>query len=249
MMSIHLSCGVVPLQGSFELWLNNKKLTSVPSGVLNLTGLTKLELDNNELRSLPSEISKLTGLTALWLHYNELRSLPSEISKLTGLTVLYLENNQLTSLPSEISKLTRLTELSLSDNQLTSVPPEMAELTGLTWLGLRGNPIASVTQDDARHNEDARAALIAVSGMAQLNRWTDWPAADRFVRCHKVFGRWSGFEAARAELEMRLPMELVLEVLLYLVNTDINGKNYWDYTPQTTAMDLALVLHARDKGA
>jgi len=54
-----------------------------------------LFLNDRKLKSIPGKIGLLTQLEDLYLHKNELKSIPIEIGKLTQLQILNLNNNPL----------------------------------------------------------------------------------------------------------------------------------------------------------
>jgi hypothetical protein len=90
-----------------KLWLNNNKLTSLPTEIGDLSHLEILNLDNNQLTSLPASIGNLTSLRALNLDDNQLSELPPEIGQLTNLHELYLQENHLVPWPRRIIWLMR----------------------------------------------------------------------------------------------------------------------------------------------
>jgi internalin A len=130
--------------GSTELSLSSKKLTSLPAGIGRLTNLRSLSLSSNQLTSLPTEIVQLTNLRSLYLSNNQLTSLPAEIVQLTNLRSFSLSGNQLTSLPAEILQLTNLRSLSVHNNQLMKLPAEIGQLTNLQTLSLSYNRLTSL---------------------------------------------------------------------------------------------------------
>jgi len=130
-----------------EMYLSNKRLTSIPPEIAQLTKVRSLYLGDNTLTSLPAEIGQLTNLESLNLGGNRITSLPSEIGQLINLTSLDLGSNALTSLPAELWELKNLTSLDLRSNRLSSLPPELWEFTNLTNLNVAGNRIASLPSE------------------------------------------------------------------------------------------------------
>jgi len=113
--------------------------------------ITELYLAQRRLSTLPPEIGNLISLSELNLWYNQLTMLPPEIGSLTSLLELDLTNNQLTTLPTEIGNLSSLSLLSLSDNQFAMLPPEISNLSSLSF-SRRPSPIGQPVDDIATGN-------------------------------------------------------------------------------------------------
>jgi Leucine-rich repeat (LRR) protein len=76
------------------LWLNDNRLTSLPSELGQLSKLTYLNLDRNPLTALPDSLGRLSNLTWLRLNQNRLTALPTDLSGLAqNLKTLYLMGN------------------------------------------------------------------------------------------------------------------------------------------------------------
>jgi len=121
------------------LYLNNNKLTSLPTSIGSLTSLKVLYVWKNKLTSLPAEIGQLSSLKWLFLAHNQLTELPARIGQLEKLEQLYLQDNKLASLPKEIGNITNLQKLILSRNRLDTLPSKIINLTNLKQLWLAGN--------------------------------------------------------------------------------------------------------------
>ena len=83
------------------LYLQYKKLPTLPAEIGNLQGLGMLYLRNNNLTNLPAEIGNLQALKYLHLNDNNLTTLPAEIGKVQGLKWLRLDNNPITKTEQE----------------------------------------------------------------------------------------------------------------------------------------------------
>ncbi len=130
--------------GSTELDLSKKKLTTLPHELFELTNLSTLDLSGNLFVTLPSNICQLTNLNNIDLSGNLFATLPQEICQLRNLTRLALSNNQLANLPPEISQLENLTTLNLNNNLLAALPQEICQLRNLTRLSLSSNQLTTL---------------------------------------------------------------------------------------------------------
>lgn len=93
--------------------------------IFGMRFLTALYLNDNKLTALPSEINLLDNLTYLDVSNNNLRSLPTSIGDLVNLRELNISNNNLRRLPNEVGKLFLLQQLRLQGNPL---PPEISNI-------------------------------------------------------------------------------------------------------------------------
>ena len=88
------------------LSVSNNQLAGLPQIALNM--LEALYLDNNRLTELPTSVGDLKELRVLKVRNNQLVGLSSSIQKLSKLSWLYLDKNSLKELPSEIGHLKEL---------------------------------------------------------------------------------------------------------------------------------------------
>ena len=131
-----------------ELFLNNNRISKLPSSISELVKLEYLNLDHNQLAELPNSIGCLSGLRYLMVEDNQIAELPGSIGQLTNLKQLNLYNNQLTNLPDSIGQLTtNLKELLLHNNQLTGLPDSICFLTGLRECYLSNNQFSQKEQE------------------------------------------------------------------------------------------------------
>ncbi|MCP4611866.1 MAG: GTP-binding protein [Planctomycetes bacterium] len=129
--------------GTKELNLSYRDITSLPAEIGWLENLTILDLWGNQLSSLPAEIGNLINLKKIWLSENILRSLPPEIGNLKNLTKLDLSTNKLSNLPPEISTLKNLTHVWLDGNKFTDISAFMG-LKKLQLLDICNNQISEL---------------------------------------------------------------------------------------------------------
>lgn len=101
-----------------SVYLDYKRLTTIPTAVGNLMKLKRLYLQNNQLTILPLSIINLIEINTLWLNNNKLTNLLPDIGNLFALETLYLDNNQLETLPTPVGNLVKLKCLNLSGNPL-----------------------------------------------------------------------------------------------------------------------------------
>ena len=79
-----------------KLYIDNNKLSHLPSTIGRLKNLSLLNASNNELLELPEEIGMLVNLRSLLVFDNSLHTLPFEIGYLHQLEILGIEGNPLT---------------------------------------------------------------------------------------------------------------------------------------------------------
>ena len=127
-----------------RLWIDDNRLTILPSCVLELNLLKVLRVSNNKIEFVPNEFNKLPQLHTLALDNNMLTQIPSTVFHLEHLEKLLLRGNRLISLPSEISNLQKLSFLQISSNQIETIPEELGELTQLVTCMLNSNLITTV---------------------------------------------------------------------------------------------------------
>ena len=121
---------------STELFLFNRKITSISNEIGSLSNLLKLDLSNNQLFSIPDEIGNLSNLLELDLSKNSINNLPSEIGNITSLTTLILNINNISSLPGSFINLSNLSHLDLSKNAFNSFPIIISNLTNLVLINI-----------------------------------------------------------------------------------------------------------------
>lgn len=78
-----------------KLYIDNNKLSHLPSTIGRLKNLSLLNASNNELLELPEEIGMLVNLRSLLVFDNSLHTLPFEIGYLHQLEILGIEGNPL----------------------------------------------------------------------------------------------------------------------------------------------------------
>lgn len=76
-----------------SLYLNNNKLTTIPSVVLKLKGLRVLDLSHNRINEIPPELGLCYNLRYLYLFDNNIKTLPYEFCNLIELLFLGIEGN------------------------------------------------------------------------------------------------------------------------------------------------------------
>ncbi|XP_033121731.1 caspase-8-like [Anneissia japonica] len=85
-----------------------------------LQNLEKLFIDNNRLTFIPSEINELVKLQSLWLNDNQIEWLPQSLAELPLLQDLQIKNNRLYGLPAYLAPgLDKLTSIEWEGNRLT----------------------------------------------------------------------------------------------------------------------------------
>lgn len=128
-----------------QLYLNNNRLTSLPSAVSLFHNLEFLDISNNGLTVICEGITRLTRLKTLIAKNNRLDefSLPKDFGSLQ-LEVLNFSGNRFEEIPLQCMKLLRLQSLSVGGNRLKSIPSEIENLTSLELLYLGGNLITAI---------------------------------------------------------------------------------------------------------
>ncbi|KAK9472540.1 Nocturnin [Dipodascopsis tothii] len=101
-----------------SLDIGGQGLRSLSLALFNYTFLEKLYINQNRLTVLPSAIGKLRHLTVLDISGNMLTSLPAEIGMLACLKTLLLFDNNLTTLPYEMGALYQLEMLGIEGNPM-----------------------------------------------------------------------------------------------------------------------------------
>ncbi|KAM9922476.1 hypothetical protein OXX59_005802 [Metschnikowia pulcherrima] len=76
-----------------SLYLNNNKLTTVPSVVRKLRGLRVLDLSRNRIGEVPPELGLCYNLRYLYLFDNNIKTLPHQFRNLIDLLFLGIEGN------------------------------------------------------------------------------------------------------------------------------------------------------------
>jgi leucine-rich repeat protein SHOC2 len=133
------------LEQHTHLYLDNKKINTLPENIENLSDLTGLSLRENQLNTLPESIGNLTNLTKIDLNYNKIATLPDSISNLSNLIELSLCGNKLITLSNSICNISNLMWLDLCDNQLSILPDNVINLSKLVGLNLEGNPLTDLS--------------------------------------------------------------------------------------------------------
>ena len=107
-----------------RLYLDAKKITTIPSSVFKLTNLELLDgnvyhSNNGRITEIPSEIQNLTKLKEIHFQNNKITEIPDTIGNLQNLLVLNLRNNQITQIPDSVLNLPNLKVIDLFGNPLT----------------------------------------------------------------------------------------------------------------------------------
>lgn len=76
-----------------SLYLNNNKLTSIPSQIRKLRGLRVLDLSRNNIQEVPADLGLCYNLRYLYLFDNKIETLPNEFRNLVELLFLGIEGN------------------------------------------------------------------------------------------------------------------------------------------------------------
>ena len=76
-----------------SLYLNNNKLTTVPTVIKKLRGLRVLDLSHNRISEVPGELGLCYNLRYLYLFDNNIKTLPNEFRNLIELLFLGIEGN------------------------------------------------------------------------------------------------------------------------------------------------------------
>lgn len=85
------------------LYINNMKLTKVPSKLNRLTDLRLLDLSHNKIKSMPS-LLPMAPIQVI-LNYNELESLPADFVKIDDIESFSCTDNKLKEFPAVLSNL------------------------------------------------------------------------------------------------------------------------------------------------
>lgn len=126
------------------LYIQSKKMTSLPAWAQELKSLTSLNIQCPSLTEIPQEIFYLPNLNVLNLSGCGISSLNFPIEVLSPLVELNLGRNKLKKFPSNIQQCKTLKGLYLADNQIDSIPRSIVELRGLKRLNLDRNNITNV---------------------------------------------------------------------------------------------------------
>lgn len=122
-----------------KIWINDKKLETIPSYCVHLINVTELFADQNRIQKIPKGIIKLHNLRLLCFYDNMLKTLPIELCYLSKLCILDLGCNLIVKIPSDISNLKNLRALYLNDNQIDEIPEEVFELRNLRVFEIQKN--------------------------------------------------------------------------------------------------------------
>lgn len=135
-----------------SLYLNNNKLTTVPSIILKLRGLRVLDLSHNRISEVPGDLGLCYNLRYLYLFDNNIKSLPSDFRNLIELLFLGIEGN-----PIDLKQANLLAEKGTKAliRHFRDLEPAFPEPKPRKWLLLEddGEIIDPVT-NPAIYNED-----------------------------------------------------------------------------------------------
>jgi internalin A len=124
---------------STELDLSGLEIESLPELIKGLTNLKTLYLNNNKLSGLPSVLSQLDSLEVLNVSSNLIETI---LGNLPGnLRALYLNNNKIKAVPENLRNNPSIEKLYITQNNLAEIPEWIDEMSGLVVLNLSGNQI------------------------------------------------------------------------------------------------------------
>lgn len=130
---------------SWQLFLHNCELESVPDSVWELTQVSALLFCRNKLRTISPHIGKLNDtLTSLYLNGNPFRVFPEVVCQLDRLTELAVNGCLLQSLPPSFARLRSLKKLIAGDNNFHEFPEVICELKNLKVLEMENTNIAEM---------------------------------------------------------------------------------------------------------
>ncbi|KAI5963654.1 CCR4 [Candida pseudojiufengensis] len=105
-----------------QLWcqldLSGQGLVSISPKLFHYDFLESLYLNNNKITQIPSEISKLRSLRTLDLSHNRISELPYELGLCFNLRYLYLFDNNIKNFPTSFGNLIELLFLGVEGNPL-----------------------------------------------------------------------------------------------------------------------------------
>ncbi|WLQ15536.1 hypothetical protein O5O45_06335 [Hahella aquimaris] len=126
------------------LFLNDNKLTDLPSSLTNLTNLKKLYLFKNEFTEIPEVVFELPGLEKMSITFNRISHISDKINNLSSLKSLDLGVNELATLPKSLAGLARLKYLNLEANRFATIPASIATLPNVEYLSFAENRLEAV---------------------------------------------------------------------------------------------------------
>ncbi|AZQ61906.1 T9SS type A sorting domain-containing protein [Flammeovirga pectinis] len=119
-------------------WHLDQPITTWHGVTLRGGRVYELALDSKTLSTLPSNFGELTALTSLKIGNNEFTNIP-DISNLSQLLILELNNNNLSTIPTSIYSLISLERLILDANKINTVEQKFSNLSNLDCLAIRNN--------------------------------------------------------------------------------------------------------------
>lgn len=143
-----------------SLYLNNNKLSVVPSVVKQLRGLRVLDLSHNRISEVPGELGLCYNLRYLYLFDNNIKTLPNEFRNLIELLFLGIEGNPIDL---DIANLLAEKGTKALISHLRDKEPTYAEPSPRTWLLLKDDgeiidPVANpgaYSEDQAGDTSDS----------------------------------------------------------------------------------------------
>ncbi len=131
---------------SKSLDLSGLNLTQLPNELSELKQLEELYIDNNRLSALPTHLGNLSHLKVIRACNNQISNITKAVRKLNKLETLDLRNNKINSLPRELGQISHLKRLHLCDNNLTALPKAIRYLDSLTELHIRKNKLGQLPE-------------------------------------------------------------------------------------------------------
>ncbi|EGV66477.1 glucose-repressible alcohol dehydrogenase transcriptional effector [Yamadazyma tenuis ATCC 10573] len=189
-----------------SLYLNNNKLTAVPSMISRLRGLRTLDLSQNKIEDIPGDLGLCYNLRYLYLFDNEIKTLPNGLGNLIELLFLGIEGNPMDPQIANI-----LAEKGTKDliTYLRDLPPTLPKPKARDWILLEddGEVIDPTANPEAYANEDSNSSssftLMSYNTLCQHYATT---------RMHKYTPAWA------LDWEYRRPL---LEKEVTEMNTDV----------------------------
>lgn len=147
---------------SKALYLERKRLLSIPVTVTERTELEILSLSHNGIKRLSTSTGNLSNLTTLNLNNNKLTQFPEVVVTLINLTHLFLSGNELSRLSSNMKNLEKLEELELRNNNIERISEGIVDLYLLKRLFVKGNPLTYEEIGNLRRLMDLKPQRLSI---------------------------------------------------------------------------------------